>query len=196
MKLLVLQFPLYVRSANMQVYFANMTRLTYYSFALNYPNYAQYIPVDIRNILPLQTMNLDVTEHFQQGQFTVNKTGKLFSNIVFDHGQEQHHSGLLSLSHSPDQLLLYPISGRELANDVSLLKRMISQYHALGTCHHEHTQACQNIFAKYVKHEIHIEYENIFLDANDVLYNVFNETTCPLSAINCIMSPEFAGKQQ
>ena len=87
MKLLVLQFALYVRSENMQVYFANMTRLTYYTFSLNYPNYAQYIPVDIRTILPLQTMNLDVTEHFQKGRFTVNKTGKLFSNIVFDHGQ-------------------------------------------------------------------------------------------------------------
>ena len=72
---------------------------------------------------------------------------------------------------------------------------MISQYHIVGICHHEHTQVYQNMFVKHVKHEIHIEYGKTFLDANHVLYNVFIGTTCPLSAINCIMSPEFAGKQ-
>ena len=75
---------------------------------------------------------------------------------------------------------------------------MISQDHAVGICHQEQTQAYQNMFVKYVKflYETYIEYRNILLDDNDMLYNIISRTTCPLSAINCFMSLEPVGKQQ
>ena len=85
----------------MEVYLANITRLTYYFFSLNYLNFAWWTPVHIHDTLSLPKMHLDVNQHFQQGQFTENKTGKLFSNICLDHGQEQNmqYSGSLPPTH-------------------------------------------------------------------------------------------------
>ena len=85
----------------MGIYFGSINRLTYYIFALNL-DYARWTIVQICDMLLLPGMYPNANEHFQQGRFTVNKTGKLFSNIGLDICQEQnikkfkHYSGPLS----------------------------------------------------------------------------------------------------
>ena len=203
-KLLVLQFIRSIRTGNFELYLATIVKLAYFFFALDHPNYSRWTPVHIRDMLALSTMHPDVHEHFQQGRFTLNKTGRVFSNIGLDHGQEQnikkfkHHSGPLSLTHSPDQLLLYLVSGPEVANHVSFFKDMLTQDHQVGICHHEQTLAYQSMFVKHVKslHGTYLEYGNVFMDDNDVLYDISSGTTCPSSAIDSIMSLESNGKIQ
>ena len=58
MKLLLLQFVRSAHSGNMKVHPASITRLTYYLFAINYPNYAQWASAHIHNILLLPIMHL------------------------------------------------------------------------------------------------------------------------------------------
>ena len=138
MKYFVLQQVWSIGSGNMEVYLTYITRLTYHLFALNHANHVSWIPVHIPNSLLLPKMHPDVNEHFQQGRFTVNKTGKLFLNTGLNHCQEQniknfnHHSRLLSLTYSPDQLFSYLVSGPEVAKLVSFSEKMISQYHDVG----------------------------------------------------------------
>ena len=85
----------------MGIYFGSINRLTYYIFALNL-DYARWTIVQIYDMLLLPGMYPNANEHFQQDRFTVNKTGKLFSNIGLDICQEQnikkfkHYSGPLS----------------------------------------------------------------------------------------------------
>ena len=89
LKLLVLQFVRSVRTGNRYIYIASITNITYFFFALNHFNYARWTPVHIRDMLTLPGLHPEVNRHFQEGRFTINKTGKLFSNIGLDHGQEQ-----------------------------------------------------------------------------------------------------------
>ena len=196
------QFVRSVRSGSKEVYLASITKITYYFFALNHYNYARWTPVHIRDMHTLPTLHPQVNEHFEQGRFTVNKTGKLFSNIGLDHGQEQnienfkHHAGPLSFTHSPDQLLLYLVSGPEVANHVTYFKNLKSPVHHDGICHHEPTRAYQNMFVKHVKtlHATYLAYGNVFSDNNDVLYDISSGTTRPPSTIDSIMSLESVGK--
>ena len=114
-----------MRAGDKHMYLVALIKITYYFFALNHSNYARWTPVHIRDMLLLPTIHPKIDEHFERGRFTINKTGKRFSNIRLDQGQEQNikkfkeHGGPLPFTHSPDPLRLYLISGPEVANYVS-----------------------------------------------------------------------------
>ena len=204
LKLLVLQFVRSVRSGNIDIYLASITNITYYFLAVNHYNYARWAPVHIRDVLTLPETHPELNKDFEEGRFTVNKTGKLFSNIGLDHGLEQnikdfkHHGGPLSLTHSPDQLLLYLISGPEVTNHVGFFKDLISDIHNDGICHHEQTYAYQNMFINHTKllYAKCQEYGNVFSDNSHTLYDLSTGIVRPSSTIDSILSLESIGRNQ
>ena len=204
LKLLVLQFVRSVRSGDKNTYLTTLTSLTYYFFALNHIHYARWTPVHIRDMILLPTMHPDVDEHFKKGRFTINKTGKRFSNIGLDHGQEQNikkfkqHGGPLSFTHSPDQLLLYLISGPEVTNQVTFFQNLISPAGCDTVCHHEQTHAYQNMFIQHTKslYAKYTEIGNVFTDDTNLLYNLATDEARPSTTIESIVSLQSLGKQQ
>ena len=204
MKLLVLQFVRSVRTGNRDIYIASITNITYFFFALNHFNYARWTPVHVRDVLTLPELHPEVNRHFQEGRFTINKTGKLFSNIGLDHGQEQniknfkHHGGPLPFTHLPDQLLLYLISGPEVTNHLTFFKDLISPNNNDSIYHHEQTKAYQSMFVEHTKllYSKYKEYGNVFSDKTGSLYNLSTWLTLPSSTIDSLVSLESIGKEQ
>ena len=140
LKLLVLQF---VRSVRSGLYLTSLTKITYYFFALNHVHYSRWTPVHIRDMFHLPETHPEIHHHFEQGQFTINKTGRRFSNIGLDYGQEQNikrfkeQGGPLPLTYSPDQLLLYLVAGPEVTNQVAFFQCLMSPVACSTVCHHE-----------------------------------------------------------
>ena len=147
-------------------------------------------------------MLLCVHNHFEEGGFTVNKTGKVFSNICLNHGQEEnikdfkHQGGPLSFTHSPDQLLLYLISGPEVTSH--FFQDLISPVHNDGFFHHEQTNAYQNMFINHIQllYAKYQEYGNVFSDNTNTLYDLATGITRPPSTIDSILSLESLGRNQ
>ena len=54
-------------------------------------------------------------------------------------------------THSPDQLLLYLTSGPEVTNHVNFFQNLISPGGCGSVCHHEQTNAYQNMFVKHTR---------------------------------------------
>ena len=204
LKLLVLQFVRSVRSGNKSLYLTSLTKITYYFFALNHVHYARWTPVHIRDMIMLPEMHPEINRHFEEGRFTINKTGKRFSNIGLDHGQEQNikhfkeHGGPLPFTHSPDQLLLYLVAGPEVTNQVSFFQNLISPAACSSVCHHEQTNAYQNMFIKHTKalYSKYVDIGNVFTDESNKLYDLCTDEARPPTAIDSIMSLEALGKQQ
>ena len=75
---------------------------------LNHVCYARWSPAHILGMIMLPRMHPDINRYFEEGRFSISKTGKRLSNIGIYHGQEQNikyfkeHCGLLSFTHSPD----------------------------------------------------------------------------------------------
>ena len=179
LELIVLQFVRAVRTGNQDMYISSLVKITYYFFALNHTHYSRWTPVHIRDMLILPETLPAIYEHFKQGRFTVNKTSKRFSNIGLDHAQEQNikhfkeNGGPLPFTHSPDQLLLYLISGPEVTHQVTFFKNLISQVSCNSVCHHEQTNAHQNRFVVHTKsvYSKYLEIGNVFTDDSNQLFD-------------------------
>ena len=203
-KLLVLQFVRSVRTGDKDMYLASLTNITYFFCSLNHTHYSRWTPVHIRDMILLPQTHPEINQHFELGRFTVNKTGKRFSNIGLDHAQEQNikefkqHGGPLAFTHSPDQLLLYLTSGPEVTNHVTFFQNLISPAGCGSVCHHEQTNAYQNMFIKHTRslYEKYKEIGNVFTDDSGVLYNLTTDEARPPSTLKSILSLESLGKRQ
>ena len=155
----------------------------------------RWTPVHIRDMLTLPELHPEVNGHFQEGRFTINKRGKLFSNIGLDHGQEQniknfkHHGEPLPFTHLPDQLLLYLISGPEVTNHLTFFKDLISPNNNDSIYHHEQTKAYQSMFVEDTKllYSKYKEYGNVFSDKTGSLYNLSTGLTLPSSTMYVVV---------
>ena len=61
-------------------------------FALNHTNYARWTPIHLRDMVSLAEKHPAVHQEFMSGKFTVNKTGRNFSNIAVDQAHEQSNA--------------------------------------------------------------------------------------------------------
>ena len=61
-------------------------------FALNHTNYAQWLPIHVRDMLDLGEKAPGVAEAFKQGLFTIAKTDVRFSAIAIDQAHEQNNA--------------------------------------------------------------------------------------------------------
>ena len=82
-----------------------MEELTPLFFALDHVNYAQWTPIDIRDMKSLPN---SIAHEFQsEGHWVLSKTGNMFSAIPFDQAHEQENKvvksagGAVGLTENP-----------------------------------------------------------------------------------------------
>ena len=90
LELCLLVFVLSQRQSSFSMYLDALTDLVPWVFALDHTNCDRWIPVHIRDIIELQTRHPDVAREFNAGNFTIQKTNRIFSAIPIDqaHGHE------------------------------------------------------------------------------------------------------------
>ena len=84
---LELQVMIFVRSlreADFKLYIESLSQLVPWFFSLDHTHYARWIPVHLRDMVTLAEKHPAVYQEFLHGNFTVNKTGRTFSNIAID----------------------------------------------------------------------------------------------------------------
>ena len=88
LELLILVYTRSIREAKFGLYKSNLTGLAPWFMMLNHTHYARWLPVHIRDMVTLSELHPQTAAEFENGHFTVNKTGRLFSNMaaVLEHG--------------------------------------------------------------------------------------------------------------
>lgn len=118
LQLILLEFVKSIRSGNFSLYVQSLRSITPWMFALNHHNYARWLPIHIRSMLNLPD---DVKSHFEDGNFTVQKTNRKFSKIGLDHNHEQLNSiikgvgGAIGLTESDASLKRWVVTGPEVS---------------------------------------------------------------------------------
>ncbi len=74
------------------MYIDAVTELATWFHALDHTNYARWIPVHLRDMAELPTKHPEVNKMFTAGNFTVQKTNKVFSAIPIDQAHEQNNA--------------------------------------------------------------------------------------------------------
>ena len=69
-----------------------LTELVPWFFSLDHTNYAQWIPVHLRDMAELPNRQPDVAKEFNSGKFAVHKTRRVFSSIPIDQAHEQNNA--------------------------------------------------------------------------------------------------------
>ena len=78
LQLLVMIYLRSLREADFKLYLESLAQIVPWFFSLDHTNYARWIPVHLRDMV---TLHPAVHQGFLNGNFTVNKTGRTFSNI-------------------------------------------------------------------------------------------------------------------
>ena len=66
------------------MYLDALTEITPCSFALDHTNYAWCIPVNFKDKAELPTKHPVITKKFSDGDFTIQKTNRVFSAMPID----------------------------------------------------------------------------------------------------------------
>lgn len=86
LELLVLTFIKSLRTGNFTLYVDSLTKLAPWFFILDHTN---WVPVHIRDMANLGTSHPQVAVKFNNGDFTVHKTRRVFSAMAIDQAHEQ-----------------------------------------------------------------------------------------------------------
>lgn len=125
LELLVLTFIRSLRTGNFNLYVDSLTKLAPWFFILDRTNYARWVPVHIRDMSNLSTTHPQVAVEFNNGNFTVRKTGRVFSAMAIDQAHEQNKctiksdGGAIGLTQSPDALRRWMVAGPEVVRITS-----------------------------------------------------------------------------
>ena len=92
LELTVLAFVRSIREANFQLYIDALTKLVPWFFTLDHHNYSRWLPVHLNDMVSLPERHPQVYAEFLRGNFTVNKTGNISSDLAIDHAYEQNNA--------------------------------------------------------------------------------------------------------
>ena len=205
LQLQVLIFVRSLREADFKLYIESLSQLVPWFFSLDHTNYARWIPVHLRDMVTLAEKHPAVHQEFLHGNFTVNKTGRAFSNIAIDHAHEQNNAcvkgdgGAVGLTQNPAALRRWMVSGPEIA-------RLINEFQASmekpekesDRRHHEQCKSTQMAFFNQVKALSHVieEMGNPFIDeSNDLLVLDTRDIADPL-VVNAMRTLKKTGQEQ
>ena len=96
-----------------------------YFFGLDRVNYARWLPIHLCDMASLQKFHPKIAEEFANGDFTVRKTSKAFSNMAIDQAHEQNNAvvkgdgGAIGLTEDPSALRRWMVAGPELSRLVN-----------------------------------------------------------------------------
>ena len=161
LELLVLLFVRSLRESEFELYKQTISKIIPYFFGLDRVNYARWLPIHLRDIASLQKFHLKIAEEFANGNFTVRKTGKAFSNMAIDQAHEQNNAvvngdgGAIGLTEDPSPLRRWMVAGPELSrlvNENLKLQVVLVKLHLLITNTMNILFQCKGIFFLILKH--------------------------------------------
>ena len=157
LELCIMVYVRSLRQGSFTMYLDALTELVPWFCALDHTNYARWMPVYLRDMAELSTKHPQIAKEFNEGNFTVQKTNRVFSAIAIDHAHEQNNAlikgdgGAVGLTDNPPALRRWMIAGPEVAR---VIQEFHDQQHCGGkvdTRHHEQTPSIQAAFAKDVR---------------------------------------------
>jgi len=161
---------------NFLFYIESLKALAPWFFALDHHNYAQWIPIHIRDMESLPTSILNELEEL--GHWVINKTSNRFSAIPIDQAHEQNNAvvkgsgGAVGYTENPVAFKKWMVSGSEQAR---LLKEFEDDYLDSKELecgyHHEEGLSSQKSFKEQVVSLTAVisEMGNPFLEDTDEL---------------------------
>ena len=119
------------------MYLDALTELATWFHAMDYTNYARWIPVHLRDMVTLPTAHSEVAREFEAGNFTIQKTSRQFSAIPIDQAHEQNNAaikgdgGAVGLTDNPAALRRWMMAGPEIT-------RLIGEFQDEPDCGTDH----------------------------------------------------------
>ncbi|MES9879580.1 MAG: hypothetical protein ABW185_01715, partial [Sedimenticola sp.] len=160
LELLVLTFVRSLRTSNFALYIDCLTMLVPWFFSLDHTNYARWGAVHIRDMMCLCANNSEIADEFKNGNFTVQKSRRVFSSIAIDHAHEQNNAavkaegGAVGIIQSHEALKRWMVAGPELVRIAAEFESTVHGVHtnvADDTDHHEQTGSAQVTFTQHVQ---------------------------------------------
>ena len=111
-----------LRESDFELYKQTLSKIIPYFFGLDRVNYARWLPIHLRDMASLQMFHPKIAEEFANGNFTVRKTSKAFSNMAIDQAHEQNNAaskGAIGLTEDPSALRRWMVAGPELSRLVN-----------------------------------------------------------------------------
>ena len=183
-----------------------LTKLTPWFFSLDHTNYARWVPVHIRDMLSLSTINPEVAMEFMNGNFSVRKTNRVFSSMALDQAHEQNNAavksdgGAVGLTQSPEALRRWMVAGPEIVRMTSEFEASQGRKHnqTLDTSHHEQTKSAQMTFGKQVKELVDVmeEMGNPFLEETTDLLRLDTRDIVDPTVAASVRQAETMGQEQ
>ena len=157
LEICLLIFVRSLRMASFTMYLDALTELAPWFYALDHINYAQWIPIYLKDMAELPKRHHVVAKEFNEGKFVVHKTRQVFSGIPIDQAHEQNNAlikgdgGAVGLTNNPSALLRWMIAGPEVSRVVEEFHKELD-YSACktNTGHHDQAPTVQATFGKDV----------------------------------------------
>ncbi len=179
LQLQVLIFVRSLREADFKLYTESLGQIVSWFFALNHTNYARWIPIHLRDMVTLAEKHPAIHQDFISGKFTVNKTGRNFSNIALDHAHEQNNAcvkgdgGAVGLTtQNVTALQRWMVAGPEMARLINEFQESMKKNERVSDFrHHEQCHSMQLTFFDQVKALTNVieEMGNPFFEESDEL---------------------------
>lgn len=157
LELLVLQFVRSLREADFLLYVQCLGQLVPWMFAMDHTNYARWLPIHIKDMVQLQERVPSVHQEFLQGNFVVQKSNHVFSNIAIDQAHEQMNAmikgdgGVVGITQNPTALLKWITAGPEIARLTEEYESSFGKQSSGPLPHHDQGAATQQKFSQHVK---------------------------------------------
>ena len=201
LELLVLIFIKSLRTGNFTLYVDSLTKLAPWFFI---SNYARWVPVHIRDMANLSTAHPQVAVEFNNGNFTVHKTKRVFSAMAIDQAHEQNNcaiksdGGAVGLTQSPDALRRWMVAGPEVVRMTSEFEASILKKSTLDQRHHEQTKSSQVLFAQQIQSMVDVieEMGNPFLEETKDLLKLDTRDIIDPAVVSSVCSAEEKGHEQ
>ena len=117
-------------------------------FVLNHTNYAQWLPIHVRDIVELAVKHSAVYEEYLKGNFVVQKYCRKFSLIAKVQTHEQinkvlqGYGGASDLYDDTDAIALYMLAGPDCVRMIEEFER-VNRLPLESTDHHEEAHSLQ-----------------------------------------------------
>ena len=128
---ILLQFIKAEQSGNFDLYLSALAEMTPHFFAMDRPNYAQWLPMYIAGMNMLESCHPKVHKEFLAGSFSVSRSGNPFSQVSTDMALEQSinvdsksKGGIVGMSQSPAVLERWFLTAHECASVTTVLREM------------------------------------------------------------------------
>ncbi len=198
---MLLSFVKSLRLGDFELFLACLEKIAPWMFALDHVHYARWLPFFISDLKVLRIKHPKVYQEFVKGNFTINKTGKPFSNIGIDQAHEQNNKLVKIDGEAVDMLLndsaslmKWMVSGPEIVEMVQNFRFQESE--SKNKKHHEDTEAFEKQFRKDVEamQRAIKDLGNPFSDADNKLVSLVSKVIMDEEAVSSVKKADSIGK--